>query len=75
MAFIPPTRYSLEKLPLHFGTLSEDIKDSFATEEEWEKAKEEIDLWRLSRDLIRARREGWGQSRGKVVDIGEMYGE
>ena len=66
MACVPTTAYPLQAFDLRVGTLSEELKDSFATEADWEKAKEEIDLWRLSRDLNGAKKDGWGQCKGKV---------
>jgi hypothetical protein len=62
---IPPIDMPLEKLHLHVNTTSEDLKASFATEEEWQYAKRDIDLWRLCRDLIGAKNAGWKQSNGK----------
>lgn len=68
MAHVPPVCILMEKLPLHVGTLSEDLKDSFATEEEWLSAKTEMDLWRLSRDLIGAKDDGWQQSKKNKLE-------
>lgn len=65
MTHVPPVGMPLEKLLLHLGTPSENLKESFATEEEWKYAKREIDLWRLSRDLNGAKKEGWNQDKGK----------
>ncbi|KAJ4364828.1 hypothetical protein N0V95_000672 [Ascochyta clinopodiicola] len=64
MAYLPPNQYALADLTVRVEVLSDDLKKSFANEEEWEKAKEELDLWRFSRDLVKARKEGWGQWKG-----------
>jgi len=65
MAHVPPTGMRLEKLPLHVGTTSEELQALFANEEDWQHAQKNIDLWRLSRDLIEAKHAGWKQSEGK----------
>lgn len=62
MANLPPAGIAMA---LQVGTTIEDLKASFATEEEWQLAQKDIDLWRLSRDLIRAKNGGWHQSEGK----------
>ncbi|KAF9700499.1 hypothetical protein EKO04_001451 [Ascochyta lentis] len=69
MAYLPPSLYALDNLPIHVEALSEDLKESFESEEGWVKAKEEIDLWRLSRDLVKAKKEGWGQWKGVLYKM------
>lgn len=65
MANIPPTSNALIPGPkFRAGTKTKDLRGLFETEEEWEKAKEELDLWRLSTDLNAAKEEGWAQSKG-----------
>lgn len=58
MAYVAPTCVPLHSNPPHVGASSKDLKDLFKTEDDWVKAKEEIDLWRLSRDLAGAMKEG-----------------
>jgi hypothetical protein len=65
IAHVPPIGMHVEKLPLHAGATSEDLRGSFVNDAAWRRAKPEIDLWLLSRDLIRAKNDGWKQSNGK----------
>ncbi|KZM26043.1 uncharacterized protein EKO05_0005852 [Ascochyta rabiei] len=68
MAYIPPTQYPRDEILVRVEALSDDLKESFATEEEWGKA-EELDLWRLNRDLIKKKKEGWGQWKGVIYEM------
>lgn len=62
MTYVPPKGY-LRDLE---GPLREEQKELFATNEGWEKMKEDFDLWRLSRDLVKAREEGWEMWKGNA---------
>ncbi|KAF3037848.1 hypothetical protein E8E12_008636 [Didymella heteroderae] len=65
MGHVPPAGMLMGDLALQVGTTSDELKASFTTKEKWQRAKKEIDLWRLSRDLIGAKNGGWKQSGAK----------
>lgn len=73
MANVPPSSRMLMGEKFRSGMRSEDFWKLFSTEEDWEEAKAEIDLWRLSMDLDKAKEEGWAQWKGCAARLTKGY--
>jgi hypothetical protein len=63
MACVPPYGYFLQGSSRDIEPLSDDFKEKYGSRA-WQKAKEDVDLWRLSKDLVKAKEEGWEQRKG-----------
>jgi hypothetical protein len=62
MAYVLPDGY-----PQNFEVvLGEEQTEVVATDGDSKAAKKEIDAWKLNRDLLRSRSEGWEMWKGNV---------
>ena len=69
LAYVPPVRTQPPSDTDRFMDIHVKVEDMVAKVEGWEKAREDHDLWRLSRDLIKAKEDCWEQWKGKMHSL------